>query len=259
MKFSTAVENTINPTLGIARRIILRYPRSVVLTSLATALFPWLIGNYRAFYSLGHSGLGQGLSGWLIATSLKPLGRQTLTTEEYDKDPNQDVFLKDPASIPERRGARPLTGWHFTPHRQINRIPTQKVAERLDSIFKTHANANSNLVDVVRSPHERVIDAMIIKPSIPSPHKVADDAIREIAHVHPADHSVHAVLAPQDCKTIIERGWGERHPLSGVNRFIPLPKEYLIIYAPRDDEELDVVERIIVASIGYMTNSRGVN
>lgn len=39
----------------------------------------------------------------------------------------------------------------------------------------------------------------------------------------------------------------------------PISKEYLLIYAPRDDEELSMVERIIVASIGFMTNSREVN
>lgn len=52
---------------------------------------------------------------------------------------------------------------------------------------------------------------------------------------------------------VIERGWGERHPLSGTP---VIPKEYLLIYAPRDQEELDVVERVFVASIGYMTGHR---
>lgn len=39
--------------------------------------------------------------------------------------------------------------------------------------------------------------------------------------------------------SVIEKGWGERHPLSGVVSV--LPKEYLILYAPRDEEELQVV------------------
>jgi hypothetical protein len=37
-----------------------------------------------------------------------------------------------------------------------------------------------------------------------------------------------------------------------------LVKEYLTIYAPRDDEELRIVEAITRASIGYMTGSRDV-
>ena len=49
---------------------------------------------------------------------------------------------------------------------------------------------------------------------------------------------------------MIERGWGERHPISGV---VGLPKEYLMIYAPMDEDEVEVVVRIIKASIAYMT------
>jgi hypothetical protein len=53
---------------------------------------------------------------------------------------------------------------------------------------------------------------------------------------------------------MIERGWSERHPLSGK----VLPEEYLMIYAPRDDEELSVVGHIILAAIGHSTNNRDV-
>lgn len=61
--------------------------------------------------------------------------------------------------------------------------------------------ANSNLVAVQVSPHERIGDAMLIHPSIPSPHKVADEAWREIAHYHGhKDYSMHITLSPQDCK-----------------------------------------------------------
>ena len=37
-----------------------------------------------------------------------------------------------------------------------------------------------------------------------------------------------------------------------------LVKEYLTVYTPRDDEELRIVEAIMRASIGFMTNSREV-
>ncbi len=57
---------------------------------------------------------------------------------------------------------------------------------------------------------------------------------------------------------VIERGWGERHPLSGVRLFKIMPKEYVGIYAPRDDGELEVVEKILVASVLFMTGSTDV-
>jgi len=256
---NSVIQASTKPLSDVVTQLLLRYQRAIVFTTLASVIFSWLVGNYRAFRTLSGSGLGQGLLGWLIALSLKPFGRETTSTREYERDPNKDSWLRDPASIPERRGTRPLTGWHFLPHRQINRIPTAKIAERLDDIFRKLANDNAGRVSVVKSPHEKIIDAMVINNFVPSPHKQADHALREITHVHHVDHSIHAVLAPQDCKLVIERGWAERHPLSGVSKAIPLPKEYLLVYAPTDDEELDIVERIMSASIAYMTNRRKVN
>lgn len=69
------------------------------------------------------------------------------------------------------------------------------------------------------------------------------------------------------CGAVIERGWGERHQLSGsvglqVLPGLPqkarLPKEYIWIYAPRDQQELAVVERIVIAGAKYMTGSKDV-
>lgn len=51
---------------------------------------------------------------------------------------------------------------------------------------------------------------------------------------------------------VIEKGWGERHPFSGSHF---LPKKYMPLYAPRDDEELALVARCIRAAIGYMANT----
>ncbi|SJK99819.1 uncharacterized protein ARMOST_03130 [Armillaria ostoyae] len=75
---------------------------------------------------------------------------------------------------------------------------------------------------------------------------------------HTPDHLLHVVLAPQDCKQVIEKGWCERHPFSSARRVISLPKEYLMIYGPRDDEELAIIGRILKAGVGYMTNNREV-
>ncbi|KAH7919517.1 hypothetical protein BV22DRAFT_1050994 [Leucogyrophana mollusca] len=237
-----------------------RHPRAIATTVLLSVVTPqlthWFVNNYRSFLALGRAGIPSNIIGWSIAMMAKPFGRETLSTDMYDRDSNKDFWLDD-HSIPERRGDRPRTGWHFLPHRQTNRLPSQDVKERLKAIFGKHAAANPDLLEIAVSPHERMHEAMVIKSSRPSPHKVADHAMREVAHYHPEiDYSLHVTLSPQDCKLVIERGWGERHPLSGT---VALPKEYLLVYAPRDDEELDVVERILVATIGYVAGSKEVN
>lgn len=109
---------------------------------------------------------------------------------------------------------------------------------------------------------------------------------REIAHVHGGnDHSLHVVLAPADCmypvscemlkrlvlmwnqgKRIIESGWGQRHAFSGSSamKFLSLgtrpdiPAEYILIYAPRTEAEIETVMHIVSASIKFMTGREDV-
>ena len=59
------------------------------------------------------------------------------------------------------------------------------------------------------------------------------------------------------CRVVIKRNWGERHGLSGT--YFGLPLEYTWIYAPRNDEELDMVEKFMVAGIKFMTGAKFVN
>ena len=62
---------------------------------------------------------------------------------------------------------------------------------------------------------------------------------------------------------MIEAGWGQRHRLSGVQvpkalfggKVISLPSEYLLIYAPRTEQEAAFVMEIIDASVKHMTGS----
>lgn len=138
------------------------------------------------------------------------------------------------------------------------------------------AKANPKLIQIERSPNETQSPGMVIHPRIPTLHHAARAASREVGHVHSdCEYSVHLVLAPQDCKLgsshslqgfhlimtslvvciVIERGWGERHPIAGA---IKLPKEYMFVYAPRDDTELVVVAQIMRAAVGFMTGSRAV-
>lgn len=56
-------------------------------------------------------------------------------------------------------------------------------------------------------------------------------------------------LHPDDAKVVLEKGWGERHPLARggwLGRYVP--REFIMVYAPRDPMELDVVCRIIEAA-----------
>jgi hypothetical protein len=87
---------------------------------------------------------------------------------------------------------------------------------------------------------------------LPESSNLARDAFmvaQEFAHIHPAsDGSLHMVLPPDVVDRVIENGWAERHPLAG--RY-GLPSNIVMVYGPRDDDELGVVEDLVRASYGH--------
>jgi hypothetical protein len=70
----------------------------------------------------------------------------------------------------------------------------------------------------------------------------AFQAGREFAHLHPQeDGSLHMTLPAELAKRAFEQGWGKPHPYSGT----PL------IFGPRDEDELEVVLGLLLASYEY--------
>ncbi|KAA1476220.1 hypothetical protein DENSPDRAFT_843118 [Dentipellis sp. KUC8613] len=262
---------------------------SLIILGLAVLVSIPIYKNYRAYMNSGPGGLPHNALGWLKATSLKPFGHEQISTEMYDADPNQESWLApgrspDPPDLkdlkdddayeleslesvlPRRRGLRPPTSWHFIPHRQLADGSSLHIRRLMVESLYSVARANPSLVALDMSPHERIHQALVVAPGVPSPHATADAALREIAHVHEStDGSLHVVLAPADCKIVITQGWGQRHPLSHPHRrelwktgVTSLPKEYLMIYAPRSEVEVQIVMRIVRAAAGYMTGSRDI-
>ena len=71
----------------------------------------------------------------------------------------------------------------------------------------------------------------------------------EFAHLHPpTDGSLHMILPPDIVDAVIANGWAERHPLAGK---YGLPANIVMVYGPRDEEELTVVADLVRASHGF--------
>lgn len=105
-------------------------PKRVILASLpiiALAFLPKVYSNYQAYLALGYSKVPHNVLGWLFSTSLKPLGKETKDTKVYEMDADESVWIE--GELPERKGERATTGWHFAPHRQTNQFPDQKARE----------------------------------------------------------------------------------------------------------------------------------
>ena len=69
---------------------------------------------------------------------------------------------------------------------------------------------------------------------------------REFAHVHPPyDGSMHMMLPSEAVEQLLEKGWGEPHPMA---RRGLIPPTAVMVYAPRDVAEVETILQIIAAS-----------
>lgn len=76
---------------------------------------------------------------------------------------------------------------------------------------------------------------------------------REFAHLHPSpDESLHVVLPREVAAAAIDAGWAEPHPLAARMRG---PSIAVMVFAPRNDEEVGVVAGLVDASYRYATGA----
>jgi hypothetical protein len=72
---------------------------------------------------------------------------------------------------------------------------------------------------------------------------------REFAHIHPLlDGSLHAALSTELAQEALSKAWAEQHP---VARMGYIPQNVVMIYAPRDAQEIEVVARLVVETYHY--------
>jgi hypothetical protein len=147
--------------------------------------------------------------------------------------------------LPTRAGDRPRTT-PTNPHTQLDQQPTDLrwVEELADRVFA--------LPGVLEEPSRISVPgarALILAPGEPTGPPEAFLIEREFAHLHPSpDHSLHAMLPLETAREAIEAGWAEHHPvaLRGL-----IPQTAVMLYAPRDESELDVIESLVRASHAF--------
>jgi hypothetical protein len=147
--------------------------------------------------------------------------------------------------LPARAGDRPRTT-PTNPHTQLDQQPTDLlwVEELAERVFA--------LPGVVEQPSGISVPgarALVLASGEPTGPPEAFLIDREFAHLHPApDHSLHAMLPSETVAEAVEAGWAEPHPvaLRGL-----IPPNAVMLYAPRDEAELDVIERLVRASHGF--------
>ncbi|KAK1992131.1 hypothetical protein LX36DRAFT_51478 [Colletotrichum falcatum] len=249
------------PLAALSRRPVL----AAILTSLSTTALVWAVRDYRAYIALGPGGLPHNLAGWLIVTFvLRPFAlskaHATWTGDYPDKGAHDDV-----EALPPRKGDRAELGG-IVPHRQLSQHAPERMREYIGNLFANAVAQNPALVESKLSLYERNNPgALFVRPAVlasPAPPATARTARGEIGHNH-GDLSVHMYLGPADARRAIEKGWAERHRLarprgtlfSGRHR---VADTYLMIYGPRDDDEMDALAVFLKNAVRFMTGREDV-
>ena len=91
--------------------------------------------------------------------------------------------------------------------------------------------------------------ALRLRDGVPAGPSGAFMIEREFAHLHPGtDQSLHAALPPDLAQDAIEAGWAELHPVARTGL---IPPTTVMLYAPRDQDELEVVYGLVLASYRF--------
>jgi Family of unknown function (DUF5519) len=151
--------------------------------------------------------------------------------------------------FPARSGPRPRTT-PTNPHTQLDQQPEdpalrQELARRVFAL--PDVEERPTLISVPGAL------ALWLLDSVPAGPPEAFLVEREFAHLHPGrDQSLHAALPADVAKAAIEAGWAELHP---VARMGIIPANTVMLYAPRNADELEVVYRLVLQSYRFAGGS----
>jgi hypothetical protein len=158
--------------------------------------------------------------------------------------------MADEALLPERSGPRPDTG-PAMPHQQLSANAPAALQEelwrRMSSLEGIRTGRSGVSLPETRALH--------LEPELAAGPPEAFMVGTEFAHLHgPQDGSLHMALPVELAREAIGRGWAELHPLARAGR---LPETLVMVYGPRDEDELETVWSLVGASYDHARGAGG--
>lgn len=144
-----------------------------------------------------------------------------------------------------RRGPRPKTT-DSNPHSQLDQNAPLELQDAVHRAVVSLRHVTTGRSDI-SLPGSRAYHLA----SADGPREPLDGFMlrREFAHLHPADDgSTHTTLPPWIVGQVLKNGWGELHPVAGL---YGMPLNTVMLYGPRDDEELRVVLQLLGLAHGF--------
>ncbi|KAL4917595.1 hypothetical protein BDW62DRAFT_183470 [Aspergillus aurantiobrunneus] len=229
--------------------------------------------DYHAFLALGPGGTPSTPAGYLRICILRLVTiRDPLEPPSIPPTLHPKAGFLSRTTIPARPGSRPTVAG-IAPQRQLTQKPGAAMYNALateihrlalthpttlytaTSCFEKHSTGIFHrLPTAITTTTTTSSSAKTPKPaSTTHNHRITCNG--EVCHSHPSDGSLHLTLHPADVKLVLERGWAQRHPLARdswwwVAKIVPTG--FVMIYAPRNEEELKVVVEIIRAAAWWV-------
>lgn len=147
----------------------------------------------------------------------------------------------------DRAGRRPEVSWTIPQQQESQNAPAD-LQERLFDEVRTLSG-----VDVgpsrISVPGAR---GFTLRAGSDDERAYLVPEVGEFAHLHPSyDGSLHLVLPPELAGDVSSKGWGRPHMWAGTR----LSPGFMMVYGPRDEDELATVLGIVTASHAYATGT----
>ncbi|KAL6709013.1 hypothetical protein ACN47E_002140 [Coniothyrium glycines] len=220
-----------------------------VLAALAAAgLAFWY--DFKSWQSFGTGGTPPTLQGYL---KIRKWGLYLLYKRQNLLDPSPlpstGPSYINPQRLPPRAGPRPtLTRWTL-PQRQLPEAITPAASHALHSLMHDFASTAPYAAFLSTRPSKTeggTGPAIYVDGDLPTVNPAARSIFYEVAHVHPADNSLHVYASPADARLVVERGWGARFPVEWL-----APASWIMVFAPRSADEVEVVREVVRAAVCF--------
>lgn len=249
-------------------------PRTMTALAVALALSlpaaSYALKSYRGFLALGPGGMPYNPLGWAIQGLLQLIASwDTRSPAPFRKPSNQKPYEPHGTTpylllagspghhhahlLPHREGPRPDVPGYVAPQRQVTQQGGEHTRARMTAFLGELAGRNPGVLVLKPSGLEGVgTPALWLDPKLKAPGYLRGSK-GELAHVHP-EASSHVTVSLADAEELTRKGWAERHRLSGV---AGIPLGYMMVYAPRDEAEIEVWKGVVRAGLLFVAAGAG--
>lgn len=229
---------------------------STLLLSLVLPTYRLIHRDYHRFLALGPGGTPSTFPGYLRITYLRLFALRNPFIPP-PLLPNLRPASPYLFTLPHRAGPRPHVAG-IAPQRQTNQKSSPDMHHAMRHALHGLAATHPTRLRTGVSCFEKNGLALNFAPARTSTHQQALNptcgSSGEACHIHATDGSMHLTLHPSDAALVIAQGWGQRHPLSGGGLFGVeyVPRGFVMVYAPRWEEEVGVLMEIVRAGVWWV-------